>query len=283
MNYTRAKLSGRMYGGSEKKLGIIIEGEPYMLKFQKNTPFGKRNNHICEYIGSHIFNTLGVKAHETFLGTYKGEQVVACRDFNVAGIMFVPFNGVGESTLEEDRELYRYTYSDIKKVLIDNSRLVDVEETVSSFWDMFIIDALIGNFDRHGSNWGFLKEKGEYRLAPVFDNGSCLYPNMTDEDEMERIILSEEETCRRIYDFPTSQIKYRGKKSSYYDIISSLEFEECNNALKRIVSRTNMKEIDSIVENTPYITDIQESFYRHMLNERYRRILLESYGKLVRK
>ena len=36
---------------------------------------------------------------------------------------------------------------------------------------MFVIDAFIANFDRHGSNWGFIKKDNEYGPSPVFDNG----------------------------------------------------------------------------------------------------------------
>ena len=90
IDFTNYPLSDVYYGGSEKKLGIIINGEKYMLKFQKSTPFGKRNNHISEYIGSHIFDLLGFNTHKTILGTYKGEEVVACKDFVNPDVQFVP-------------------------------------------------------------------------------------------------------------------------------------------------------------------------------------------------
>ncbi len=88
IDFSNYELSGKYYGGSEKKLGIIIDNNDYMLKFQKKTAFGKRNNHISEYIGSHIFEMLGFETQETYLGVYKGEQVVACKDFNVPGKQF---------------------------------------------------------------------------------------------------------------------------------------------------------------------------------------------------
>ena len=112
-------------------------------------------------------------------------------------------------------------------MLNDNKKSTDVKETVDRFWDMFIVDAFNGNFDRHGGNWGFIKCNDKYRLAPVFDNGSCLYPNMVDEREMLLVMQSEEETDKRIYAFPTSQVKLNGKKSSYYEVINSLAFPEC--------------------------------------------------------
>ncbi|HBQ65092.1 MAG TPA: HipA domain-containing protein, partial [Clostridiales bacterium] len=76
MDFSNYPLSGRYYGGSEKKVSIIINGSPYMLKFQKKNAFGIRYNHISEYIGSHVFALLGFPTQETYLGTYRGEQVV---------------------------------------------------------------------------------------------------------------------------------------------------------------------------------------------------------------
>ena len=50
-------------------------------------------------------------------------------------------------------------------MLQDNVKLTDTPQTINLFWDMFIIDALIANFDRHGSNWGFVKRDNKYRLS----------------------------------------------------------------------------------------------------------------------
>jgi hypothetical protein len=273
MDFSDCALNDKYYGGSEKKIGVVIDGSDYMLKFQKNTAFGKRNNHISEYIGSHIFHMLGLPVQATFLGCYKGEQVVACKDFITDGRQFVPFNDVGESTLENDRERYQYDYEDIMQMLRDNSKLTNVEETISMFWNIYVIDALLGNFDRHGANWGFMKENNIYSLAPVFDNGSCLFPNLNDEDEMKHIIASPEETDKRIYTFPTSQVKLNGKKSSYYEVISSLKYRECNKALFLMYERINMDDIFTLIGETPLISDVQKDFYRHMIFHRYEKII----------
>ena len=152
IDFSEYELSGKYYGGSERKLGIIIDGDGYMLKFQKQTAFGKRNNHISEFLGSHIFEICGFSTHKTYLGYRENEQVVACKDFNVSGKQFVPFNDVGESTLDQDKETYQYEYEDIMQMLKDNSKLTDVEETISVFWEIFILDALLENFDRQVSH-----------------------------------------------------------------------------------------------------------------------------------
>lgn len=89
---------------------------------------------------------------------------------------------------------------------------------------MFIADAFLGNFDRHNGNWGFLvdEEKQQAELAPVYDCGSCLYPQL-DLERMKTVLQDEAEIDQRIYTFPTSSIEEGGKKISYFDYISSLK------------------------------------------------------------
>jgi len=281
IDFSKYDLSGKYYGGSERKLGIVIDGSDYMLKFQKQTAFGKRNNHISEFLGSHIFEICGFLTHKTYLGFRDGEQVVACKDFNLPGKQFVPFNDVGESTLDQDKETYQYDYEDIMQMLKDNSKLTNVKGTISSFWEIYILDALLGNFDRHGSNWGFVKENNKYTMAPVFDNGSSLFPNLVDEDEMRNIIATEEETDKRIYNFPTSQVRLKGKKSSYYEVIYSLEFPECNEALFNVYKRINIEKIEGLIKETPLISETQKAFYSHIIKARYEKIIKASYDKLI--
>ena len=280
-DFSNYELSGKSYGGSEKKVGIIINGFPYMLKFQKKTPLGVRFNTISEYLGSHIYQMLGFNCQSTYLGTYKNHNVVACKDFVTDGYQFVPFNDVGESIIEEDKEQYQYSYQDIYRLLSANKKLTNVNETISSFFEIYVVDALLGNFDRHGGNWGFLKKNNKYSLAPVFDNGSCLFPNMFDEDEMQRIINSEEEIDTRVYRYPTSQIKLNGNKSSYYDVISSLQFEEINKALKKIFPLIDLQKIFILIDDVEIISDVHKQFYKTMIENRYVKILKYSYLKLT--
>lgn len=282
-DFSKCELSDKEYGGSEKKIGIYVDGIEYMLKFQKKTVFECKYNHISEYLGCKIYSMLGFNAQDVFLGTYKKENVVACKDFVVDGYQFVPFNDVGESSLEIDKEKYQYSYEDIVLLLESNKKITNVEETIDIFFDMYIVDALLGNFDRHGGNWGFLKKENKYILSPIFDNGSCLFPAMVDENMMQQIIDNEEEINKRIYTFPTSQIKLNGEKSSYYNVISSLQFKECNEALKRIYKKIDLDQIDKLIDSIEIISDIHKTFYKTIIHKRYEKIILESYKKLMEK
>ena len=280
IDYSKYSDGDRFYSGAERKKSILVSGSPYLIKFQKNSREGLQFNHVSEYLGSHIFSMLGIETQETDLGIYHGENVVAIRDFLGEDEVFVPFNGLGDSSLEQDKEKYQYSYDDIIAMLKENIKLTDVEQTIDLFWDMFIIDALIANFDRHGSNWGFIKKDNKYRLSPIFDNGSSLFPQLNTDEKIDQVLNNQEEINMRIYKFPTSQVKYKGKKSSYYEIISSLEFEECNNALVRITERADLNKINQLIDLVEGISDKRKGFYKIIIKQRFEKILLESYQKL---
>ena len=49
-------------------------------------------------------------------------------------------------------------------MLKENIKITSLDQTIEKFGICYIIDALIGNFDRHGANWGFMKSDNTYSL-----------------------------------------------------------------------------------------------------------------------
>ena len=74
-----------------------------------------------------------------------------------------------------------------------------------------------------------------------------------------------------------------GRKINYFDFLSSLSDPDCNAALKRIHPRINMREINKLIDETPYISDLQKAFYKTMLRERKEKILDKSLQLLKKK
>lgn len=276
MDFSSYDKNNKYYGGSEEKFGITFGGLDYIVKFQKPSETGLLYNTISEHIGCNIFRILGMYVQKTSLGIYKGRNIVLIEDFVKENQQFVPFNEVGDSSLENERESYTYSYTDIMQMLEENSKLTQVEATISQFWRMYIIDALLGNFDRHGANWGFIKENNQYTLAPIFDNGSCLFPRIHSDEACLAILEKIEEIDKRVYVFPTSQIKLGNKKSSYFDIIHSLEYPECNEALISIVEIIDLEQIDAFIDSINEVSDVHKRFYKTMIKERYTKILYTS-------
>ena len=280
MDYTKYALSGRYYTGAERKKGILIDGEAYIVKYARELPDGISYSHVSEYIGSHLFAHAGVETQQTMLGSCDKKQVVVMKDFIGVGETFVPFNDVGDSTLEQDRERYRYSYDDIIEMLTENSKLTNVEETCRHFWNMYVVDAWIGNFDRHGANWGFLKKNNQYRIAPVYDNGSSLFPKLNTDDKLREVLQSAREMEKRVFQFPTSQILLGGKKSSYYEVISSLQFQQCNEAVCRMYERINLDWVKEFIEGMEMLSPLRRQFYVEMLKIRYEKMICEPYFRL---
>lgn len=267
-----------MYGGGNgKKKGIIYEGETYMLKFPSTVRNSLEpeysNSSISEYISCHIFESVGIETQKTILGTFNNKIVVACKDFTVNGFDLKDFASLKNTIIYSSENGYGTELDDILDT-IQTQEVISAKLLEEYFWDMFIVDALIGNFDRHNGNWGFLinKSEGSIRLAPVYDCGSCLYPKLS-EAGMKKILMSEEEINERIYVFPTSAIKYDNKKINYFEFLNTTDNTACLKALNRIHPRIDMDKINLIIENTPFISGIQKEFYRTMLAHRKAKIL----------
>lgn len=281
----------RAYGGANgNKINITYEGHSHMLKFpprpSRNKEMSYTNGCISEYVACHIFDMLGFRTQETLLGSYtdsrgKTKQVVACRDFTEDGKKLIEFAHLKNTCIDSEQNGYGKELSSILEA-IDEQTLYPPDELRAFFWDMFIADALLGNFDRHNGNWGLLvdEEKQTVELAPVYDCGSCLYPQL-DLERIESVLNEKAEIDRRIYVFPASSIEENGVKIPYFDFISSLRYPECNAALKRISARIDLDAIHGFLESVPELQPIQREFYLTMLTERKEKILDYSLNLLL--
>lgn len=289
IDFTSAKVKNKAYAGANgSKISVIYNNEQYMLKFPPlptiNKEMSYTNSCISEYIGCKIFDSVGIPVQETVIGTYtsngREKIVVACKDFTSPGITLQDFVSLKNRIIDSERNGYGTELNDILST-IDEQTSMDSDAIKTRFWDMFIVDALIGNWDRHNGNWGFLYNNStdEVVLAPVFDCGSSLYLQV--DDELMTIILNNKnEFNHRIFDIPLSAITYNGKKINYFNFLSEGKFEDCNTALKRILSRIDMKKFYEIIDDTPTVTDIQNEFYKTMLTARKERILDFAMSKI---
>ena len=59
-DYSKYEKTPVLFSGAEKKFEIIIDGFRYIVKFQKNSEVGLTFNYVSEYLGSHIFQLIGI-------------------------------------------------------------------------------------------------------------------------------------------------------------------------------------------------------------------------------
>ena len=93
---------------------------------------------------------------------------------------------------------------------------------------------------------------------------------------MREVLSNEEALAARVYQFPTSAIKVSGRKINYYDFLTTTENADCRRAVERIGSRVDLDEISALIDDTPYISELQKEFYRRYVTARFERILQPS-------
>ena len=274
----------------ENKIAVEYEGERYILK--SPPAGGKRpaedlynSSIISEHIAGSIFNMTGIKAQKTMLGTYtvngRAELVCACREFTDGNKHLYDFRSVKNSIADSGNDGAETELDGILEA-IKKQKFIKPGILLEHFWNMFIMDALLGNFDRNNSNWGILydKQAEKAEIAPIFNCGSCLFLH-AEESVIKIILESEIELNARIYQFPTSAIKSDGERIYYYDFISSMQNEDCSKAVLRIVPKINIDLINRFIDNVPYISDIQKKCYKTYVTAKYEKILLPVYKKLI--
>lgn len=273
IDFSNATEEFNNYKGSEKKKTLIYNGKKYLVKFpdpiiEKNKNISYINNAFSEYIGSNIFKMIWFETQNTILGKYnyngKEKIVCACEDFTSDDSELFEFEGLALSTNPDkkiDTEL-----SDIIDV-IEECKMINSDETKLKFWKMFIIDALIGNTDRHNGNWGFLVNKKTKRVtfAPIYDCGSCLNP-MIEDEEIEKLNDTE---LKNLAINCYSCLKEEGKKINYMAYIKSMKNENCNDAVKEIFHQININQIKEFIDEISYISEGRKAFYLNIIEQRY--------------
>ena len=273
LDFTNAIEELNNYKGSEKKKTLIYDDKKYLVKFpdpirEKNKNISYINNAFSEYIGSNVFGIAGFKVQNTILGKYfyngKEKIVCACEDFTDDDHILYEFESLALST-NPDKKI-ETELSDIMDV-IEESKMINSTETKRKFWDMFVIDSLIGNTDRHNGNWGFLlnKKTGEISFAPIYDCGSCLNP-MLEDAELEKINDTE---IKNLAINCYSCLKENSKKINYMSYIKQMKNEECNNAIKRTFKSINILEIEKFIDNIECMEKARKDFYKKVMIVRY--------------
>ena len=293
INFDNFKQNQRMYGGTAgRKMGITYNGKDYLVKFpgnlkeqkMKNINLSYSNSPVCEYIGSKIYEIVGLPVHNTILGIRNNKIVVACEDFLQDGDRLYEFDKIkvtfephfldsnGNETNGVVVDLY-----EIMMTIQDHPFLQDVPGVKEHFWNMFIIDALIGNTDRNNSNWGIiLRKDGSKEIAPVYDNGNCL--NSKWDHEKMRIVMNDADKMEaEAYKARRCIFELHGKRVNPYHIIESREYPECLEAVHRLTTQigNNMDKIQAMIKEIPILSEIQKRFFISMIEYRYEKVLLE--------
>jgi len=277
---------------------------------------------LSEYLGSKIYEILGFPVHEVRLGIRKNKIVVACKDFTrEVGSMLVTdelasklaldeemkgtliplmhmsktlihFHGLKNSFMSNDLDEYSGTGSEtfldeVLAVIKGEETLSAVPGVLERFWDMFVIDAFIGNNDRNNGNWGLLwdPETLDVPLAPVYDNGNAFF-NKRSLKQMQRRLEDEALMREDAYKAPTCIYKYtgidhEGHQINPFKFMEEAMDEDCKQAVFRFLDKVDMAKISELINRIPeakgalgIMPHVQKEFYLKLLEIRLEQLKL---------
>lgn len=286
IDITNYKQEINNYGGSELKATYIINGEKYMVKMpdpirKKTLDLGYMNNQYSEYIGCHIFESVGIPVQKTMLVKLnkdgKEKIAVACKDFLNSGEELIEISKVSLSLSTEKK--YKISIEDVYEIInkMSVNYKLDENKLISNFWDMFVVDALIGNTDRHFGNWGFIKKDDIISFAPVYDCGSSLHPLLS---ENEQIKLMSDSIAFKNSSYNIASVYTMNNKKIFYHEIFKNPPVDLKETIKRIVPKIDMEKIKKIIASTEGLSKTQKEYYFKDILLRKEEILDKSYNEI---
>lgn len=161
--------------GRSEKLWLMNPdtGQIGLFKFKKDIA---TTDHVSECIAYDLANLIGLSCARFEIGTYKGRE--GSMSYNIVehegmtlieGIYCISlmYHGFDEELLMDLETGERYSLDMVKTAL-------EPWGLFNDFLPILMFDFLIGNTDRHQSNWALILENEMLSISPLYDNSSSL-------------------------------------------------------------------------------------------------------------
>lgn len=154
-----------------------------------------------------------------------------------------------------------------------------IQAAVEVFVGYLLLDAWIGNGDRHHENWGFVRNKmssnsvERVHLAPTYDHASSLGRDLSDEQRQKRSVQAYANKCFSAF-YSSVDDKRPLKTFDVFYRVAHRYSEAAQLWLERLesISRTNTMEIFSLIPSNR-ISSIAAEFAQKILEINQVRLL----------
>lgn len=152
-----------------------------------------------EKIASELCKLIKLPHAEYELASFNNEKGTISKSFLLDNSSLITGNEILAQIFldypEDINDLSQHTLSNIFSVFTNNSvvlplnwiPLAGIETAIDTFIGYLLLDAWIGNSDRHHENWAFIDCEGKNYLAPTYDHASSLGRNESDERRKKRL------------------------------------------------------------------------------------------------
>ena len=293
MTIDPGEVEGEEQLGSKEKFWFRRDGHLWLFKEARKI---KVNDYAgedwAEKIGSEVAHVLGIPAATVELAEFQGRRGCASLNFTTQQKQLEHGNEVMAGLLDGyDPELdYRQTSHTVDNIVRAVSKMFSSRRehlaVLQQLASYLVLDALIGNTDRHHENWGFLwqvqvhidevSETGriskEYEVAPTFDLGSSLGRELLD---AKRIQYLEQATVERYLRKARGGIFIPGvSRGASPLVLVELTAQEYPEYFRPTLDRLRMASLEQIVSLVDQVPNVRMSvpardFAKTMLNVSY--------------
>lgn len=148
-------------------------GQIGLFKYKKDEG---TTDHVSECIAFQLAQLIGIPCAKFELGTYQGREgsisyniIDGPEQVLIEGIYFITllYPTYDSEKFVDTSTKHMYSIEMIKKSI---EKFVKIDD----FLKMIIFDYLIGNSDRHQSNWAIILKDNKMQWSPLYDNSSSL-------------------------------------------------------------------------------------------------------------
>ena len=228
-------------------------GQVGLFKFKKDTG---TTDHVSECIACQIAQKLELPCAKFELGTYEGregpmsyniidtEEAILIEGINFITQVYPEYND--EKFIDPASE-HRYSIEMVQEV---TKAYVSIEE----FLKMLMFDFLIGNTDRHQSNWALISKNNKMEWSPLYDNSSSLCSYIS-EEQISNYLGKDKNRWRALVDTKSrSMIRCRmsdEKRQTHLMILQYIRdnyYDETYDFARKIVQEMTESNIDYILK-----------------------------------
>ena len=182
--------------GSKSKFWYRPPGER-QIRWLFKYPQKRTGQHWAEKIAAEIAGNMGIRRAPVELAVFDGQRGSVTKSFVHGGLELVHGNQILSAHLEGYDPKKRFRQADhtvsnllqvVEMVFVEDAATKDAKSRIAEF---LVLDALIGNTDRHHENWGVLRLRKDGRwygvVAPSFDHASSLGRELLDDGRDRRL------------------------------------------------------------------------------------------------
>lgn len=211
--------------GTKPKFWFEYIGSRWLFKETREiaTPQGLKwaGEDWAEKVAAEIARVLGISAAEVTLAEYQGRRGCASKSFTSASQQLMHGNEIlagfvaGYDPGYDRATWFRQSDHTLENIILAIRRMfpnrADSRAVLTQLASYLVLDALIGNVDRHHENWGLLWQAivdhddfretarltKEYLVAPSYDHASSLGRELLDKKRLDRLRCGTVETYVR--------------------------------------------------------------------------------------